>query len=341
MRRLSEVVRQGPSHVVIAMINGIGDGVLALPLIRYVMRMVGPTNITVWALPKYSRTCFSELGHILLPMITEDRDNASFKELEVSAVRDRVRDDQVLCWVSLNAYHPLTINEAHVVAQLNPKYMWTFNDCGIRRDTEGRLVHRADSYFRVIGEPVSSAGLDRRPTIDACRDPMLRHFRRTSAAAGKVLIAVHAETAEKKQWPTAYWLQLGDLLAKQCQLLVLGGPQPRLVAHPAFVQARAVWSWDEQVAILAHADGFVGIDSCFAHVADACDVDGVVLYGSENPTIEAWLPRNGRLTPLFGPGGDLTRLEPDVVAEFLRAKCFNRRAELMPGHRGFATFGQA
>jgi ADP-heptose:LPS heptosyltransferase len=69
--------------------------------------------------------------------------------------------------------------------------------------------------------------------------------------------------------------------------------------------------WHTHVAVVRRAAAFVGIDSCFAHVADAFGLPGLVLFG---PTCaEEWGPAGPALRALPAPARDLGRLPTDAV----------------------------
>jgi ADP-heptose:LPS heptosyltransferase len=173
-----------------------------------------------------------------------------------------------------------------------------------------------DQYFRVIGE---------RPTPPVERRPLIGAVARQRAAAirdhvhrmSKRLIAVHAQTRAGKCWPQARWTELGSLLREECELVLLGLRGQALSQDSAYLSAPQ--GWEKQVAILAHADAFVGIDSCFSHVADAFNLPGVVLYG-DAAQAAFWRPKGPALQALIARDGRLESLAARDVAERLRSR---------------------
>lgn len=323
MTKLSNLTEsQDNYHIVIAIINGIGDAFLALPLIRYACQLFGEDRVTVWGSKRFARTVYAELGQAFVPTIeTAKRDSTANKEEEFIALRRCIPEDRTVCWVSLNSYLP-TMVEQYAVEQLRPKYHWHHNLPGIRKDRPGgRQFHRADQYFRVIGEPALLPNISRRPRIGEVENALARQFRLQASSLSKYLIAIHAETGPHKMWPLQNWIDLGEALAHTAHLVVLGKDGQTLMQHRAFVTVGE--TWDVQVAMVANAHFFVGIDSCFAHVADACEIPGAVLFANTDVTavemIDQWGPKSPNLIPVSSSNGDLRQLPMDNVMEILRS----------------------
>jgi hypothetical protein len=323
MTKLSDLTGLEDSyHIVIAIINGIGDAFLALPLIRYACRLFGEDRVTIWGSKRFARTVYAELGSAFVPTIeTAKRDATANKEEEFIALRRCIPEERTICWVSLNSYSP-TMVEHYAVEQLKPKYHWHHNLPGIRRDRPGgRQFHRADQYFRVIGEPALLPNISRRPKIGVVENSVARQLRLEASSLSKYLVAIHAETGLHKMWPLQNWIDLGEALAHSAQFVVLGKDGQILMQHRAFVAVGE--AWHVQTAVVANAHFFVGIDSCFAHVADACEIPGVVLFANTDVTvgemIDQWGPKSRNLISVSSPNGDLKELHVDNVVEILRS----------------------
>jgi hypothetical protein len=288
--RLADLARDGvPRHVVICLFNAMGDAFLALPVIRFVIECFGRDRVSVWANEYHGRTVYAELGDVVIASAESNLNSAAFrKEDELVALRRRLPAEHALSWVSLDPYAPRTVVEDHAIACLGPLSLWEFRGMHLRVDAAtGTVLHRSDQYFRVIGER-RNPGVDRRALIGAAARQRAVAIRDHVHRMSKRLIAVHAQTRTYKCWPQAHWAELGDRLRHEAELVILGGPAQALSGSGAYLTAPQ--GWDKQVAILAHADAFIGIDSCFSHVADAFDVPGVVLYGDAAAAAQ-WRPK--------------------------------------------------
>jgi hypothetical protein len=317
--RLAELARDGvPRHVVISLFNGMGDAFLALPLIRFVIACFGRDRVSVWANEYHGRTVYAELGDIVIASAECNRNTAAErKHEELAALRRCLPPASALSWVSLNPYVPRTVVEDYVIAALKPQSLWEFRGAHLRFDpATGAVLHRMDQYFRVIGEHRTPT-VDRRPLIGAVARRRAAAIRDQVHRMSKRLVAVHAQTRAGKCWPQSHWSELGRLLRNECELVLLGLPGQTLPQNSDYLTAPP--RWEKQVAILAHADAFVGIDSCFSHVADAFDTPGVVLYG-DAAAAAAWRPKGPRLEALFATDGNLEKLAAADVADRVRVR---------------------
>jgi hypothetical protein len=307
-----------PRHVVICLLNGMGDAFLALPLIRFVIERFGRDRVNVWANAYHARTVYAELGDIVVATAECNRNLAAArKEVELAALRRRLPQDRVLSWVSLNPYAPRTEVEDRAIAALAPRSLWQFRGAGLRVDAAtGAVLHRMDQYFRVIGERRAPA-VDRRPLIGPVARQRAAAIRDHVHLMSKRLVAVHAQTRPGKCWPESSWRTLGQLLRHTCELVLLGLPGQALARGGDYLAAPE--GWEKQIAILAHADAFIGIDSCFSHLADAFGLPGVVLYGDRDQAAP-WRPKSLALKPLIAGEGGLARLAPTEVADLLHAR---------------------
>jgi heptosyltransferase-1 len=129
------------------------------------------------------------------------------------------------------------------------------------------------------------------------------------------VLFLHGTVWPTKQWPEAYWIELGRLvnqagysvylpwgnLAEQERAARIAGALERARVLPSL-------SLQELAAILSVATGVVGVDTGLSHLAAALDVPAVTLYGATNP----------ELTGAWG------KWQQNLKADFLCAPCLNR-----------------
>lgn len=327
--RLAALARDGvPRHVVICVLNAMGDAFLALPLIRFAIDAFGRERVSVWASEYHGRTVYAELGDVFVGSGETNRNVAAErKEVELAALRLRLPPGRALSWVSLNPYVPRTVVEDYAIAGLAPVSLWEFRSTHLRADDPaGPLLHRMDQYFRVIGERPTAAA-DRCPRIGAVARRRAAEIRDHVHRMSRRLVVVHAQTHINKRWPESRWRELGRLLAGECDLVLHGLPGQLLSQGSDYLAAPA--GWEKQVAILAHADAFVGIDSCFAHVADAFGVPGLVLYGDEAQAAQ-WRPKGPALEALIARDGGMDGIAAADVAALLRSRMPAPGTRLVP-----------
>jgi heptosyltransferase-3 len=131
-----------------------------------------------------------------------------------------------------------------------------------------------------------------------------------AALAGRLrppYVVVHAPSLVRyKQWPLAHYAELAKALAGDgLQVLLSGGPSDadraavaevaRMAAMPDVVPIAGMLSLNQLTTLLRGASLYVGPDTSVTHLAAACDIPVVALYGSIDP--QHWGPWAGRLPP--------------------------------------------
>jgi heptosyltransferase-2 len=122
----------------------------------------------------------------------------------------------------------------------------------------------------------------------------------------------------QKKWPLENWIALGDDIAS---LVTVSGEAEQID------RARLEDEWRDRRVLFAHGfplpqlgailanSIFVGHDSGISHLAAASGANCILLFGPTDPAV--WAPRNENVRILRAPGGDLQRLEVDLVREAL------------------------
>lgn len=104
-------------------------------------------------------------------------------------------------------------------------------------------------------------------------------------------------TRPQKHWVEAHWIELGHLLLAQgLQPVILGGPADReaaariVAAQPGIVSLAGALKLDESIALIAQAQGLVGVDTGLTHMGSALRIPTVALFGSTRPYREGPTP---------------------------------------------------
>lgn len=320
-RRVTKLADDSSMYVLVSIMNGIGDGLLALPVIRWLERAFGHQRVVIWATRTLLNTSLSGIECRGIWTIEDGTGIAApnaRREVE-RLIRSMGQGHPPTIWVSLNSYRPRTTVESIGMAALSPRYVYGFYDGSESSHTLDNFekLHRGDQLFRVIGESITPSSAVEFPYID---EIALRKMKRKvdSFKSGKRgLIAIHADTALNKRWHNRKWRRLVALLRKgNWSVLALGRAPKSLLSGDSGISACPT-GWRSQVAALHLADYFVGIDSCFAHVADAMRKPGIVLFGPTS--VPLWGPRSGALRTIVAPGCRMSSLNPETVfSAFLR-----------------------
>jgi len=138
------------------------------------------------------------------------------------------------------------------------------------------------------------------------------------APATPYIVMLHAASHRQKLWPEAYWVELGQELARKGYTSVLpaGNEAERAAAHrialdiPESLVAPASGLAD-LAALLAHSWAVVGLDTGLTHLAVALGRPTVGIYCSTEPQLTGLHGREA--VNLGGPG------EPPSVDDVARA----------------------
>jgi heptosyltransferase-1 len=112
------------------------------------------------------------------------------------------------------------------------------------------------------------------------------------APAERYIVMLHAASRAAKRWPEERWVDLGRMLSESGYAIMLPGGTaeeravaariaaaiPNATAAPATTLAQAA-------ALLAHAEGVVGVDTGLTHLAVALGVPTVGIYCATRPEL--------------------------------------------------------
>lgn len=138
----------------------------------------------------------------------------------------------------------------------------------------------------------------------------------------RYVVALHGTSRIDKEWPEAHWIAVGLALAQRGLALLLPWGNPReheraqriATALPGS-QVLPRLGLNELAAILARAQGVLGVDTGLMHIAAALGRPGLALYPATAPALTGVRSASGHppipsLTPLDG-------LTPEQVSERL------------------------
>lgn len=133
-------------------------------------------------------------------------------------------------------------------------------------------------------------------------------------------VAIHPGSGSlTKNWPVDRWLKLaGEIQAARPEVevcLISGEAETERGTLPGGLEDRFI-RWHglpltELADLLATCDLFLGHDSGISHLASACGVPCVQLFGPTDPA--TWAPPQPGVTVVQAPGGDLQALSYENV----------------------------
>lgn len=136
------------------------------------------------------------------------------------------------------------------------------------------------------------------------------HFERAEGTSKR--IAIHLGSgSEKKNWPVECWLRLAETFPKHEVVFITGEAEE---ARGLCVKGGERWHalpLTELAMRLCGCAAFFGHDSGISHLAAACGVPSLLLFGPTNPAV--WAPPQPWVEVLQAEGGDLGALDFERV----------------------------
>jgi hypothetical protein len=176
-----------------------------------------------------------------------------------------------------------------------------------------------DGVFQTVGMDCTQPMPTRAPRISSADRWFARRFF-LAKMRGFSPVALHTDTAKEKMWALQNWGYLSDALRKRkCMAVLLGWPSRQLESSSLGVSTRSM-SWQRQLAVLSESKLFIGVDSCFAHIADALGIPGLVLFGPTSAGL--WGPQGPEVQLIKAPGGRMENLGLSaVIGKLFAIRC--------------------
>lgn len=144
-------------------------------------------------------------------------------------------------------------------------------------------------------------------------------FPRRVPQGGEAVIALHPGSgSERKNWPLERWLEVANgLRAGGCRVVFVTGEAEEARGQLAPIAAGwEIWHQrplPELAGLLGGCTGFLGHDSGMSHLAAACGLPCLLLFGPTDPAV--WAPPQAGVRVLRAADGDLAALPVGEVAQ--------------------------
>lgn len=308
--------------------NGYGDHLINLPALRALAWGYGG-RMTLACHPQARHWFFSDLPLRRVVELPFDRQPAP----------DILRDAALPTWDALIWLNPWTAPwlESLIDAIGEQRSLGLF-ECFGQQVPRDYGKHSADLAFDLARSVFPQASFD-----DYSEPPVLppeavawaRAIRRTLPPDRRLLV-VHADTEMKKRWPArCFRAVLDDFLGRRPDMMavIIGKEDLGLEAgpHVARIVPAIGSALPHSMALVAEADLFLGVDSCFLHAADGFRVPAVGLFGPTDSR-EFGCRLGGAHRHVEG-GGSMAGIEVQAVIdalEELESGPARRPPELLP-----------
>ena len=149
---------------------------------------------------------------------------------------------------------------------------------------------------------------------------------RTDIPEGATLVGLHPGSGSpRKNWSFEGWIEVADQLRQRSGepihfLISSGEAEDRVIGEFLGLMRRRDLPFTQAAHLPLQVLGrlfqncqlFLGHDSGISHLAAACGVPCLLLFGPTDPAI--WAPQNPGVVTLCAPEKDLSRFQPEAVA---------------------------
>lgn len=282
---------------VISIMNGIGDAVISMRVVEYLNEKLKTKNPVVTSQILESTVLSGYTGEVY------DIESRGAEILEKFKNKSTI-------WISLNSYKPLSNAEAKLLECVNPEKIVILSD----------VLEKACDNCK--SKTPMSIWHGRCAGIRA-RD--LRNWNKKIATNRKIaeykmrFATVHMDSHRDKEWAEDRWGDVIRYLEKRgFGVLVVG---QKIIGDKKWKKCSSN-DWRVHKDFVINSDIFVGIDSCFSHVADVYGVEGVILFGPTQSDI--WGPIGHTLSTIQAEKGDMSGISSAQVIEAINARINNQ-----------------
>ncbi len=298
------------SRVVALFCHGIGDGLMTLPMLRALIKLFGerltlvvPNDETFWFLHQLDTNVIT-----FNPEPTMQGLAASFEKIGA-------------CDILISTMPWLSETLKETIKKLSPQHTIGFFQEFDTTVTYQKGIHEIEALFNIIKVIQPSLSIEPylyAPPISDRALSLANNFLVQHKLCNRKIIAIHTDTNPKKMWNENNWLDVvTQFLTKHpdhCCLAVGNKFDLSAYLNEQFIFATQL-SFEVMSVLVSMSDIFLGIDSCFLHVADFFRVPSVGIFGPSNPD-EFGLYLTKCLN-LYDPT-DINRITPEQVLHALQ-----------------------
>lgn len=272
--------------------NGIGDHVLALPALR-ALSTIFPDRLSLIALPDMAEQIFADVEFSNIYAIHKQNQNIINAVQKVGkAVFDHKRLSEEIgncdLFISLAEWQSESL--VNLISCLTSAVTIGFFD-NFTYSLNINYFHTADRIFAPVNIFNKSLRIENFAfplKVTEKYYTLASNFRNALEGEFKLLV-IHSDTKSQKMWcPSKFLKVIDDFLRIRPDFFIV------IVGNWLNIEISKSEFWNRiflcfnlplslAIALTCKADLFLGIDSCFLHVADLCKINGVGIFGPTDP----------------------------------------------------------
>jgi hypothetical protein len=257
--------------------NGVGDHVLCLPALRALGEILNGEFVLAYPAGPQG-FIFDDLKVDRIVQIPF-QSGATFEPKVAASLIG-----QVDRFVSLTSWMSPSLSE--LISELRPTWSLGFFPEFHRQISLDFEIHSADLAFQIPLDLTSGLRLEDFSAPIPLPEAAVRKAvdLRSMMGPGTRILAVHNETRQRKMWDAKLFNStIRAFLDSHPDVVALSiGMKPADFGHDRIIECNGILPLSQSFSLVAHADYFLGVDSCMLHVADFARVPSVGLFGPTN-----------------------------------------------------------
>jgi len=284
--------------------TGWGDHFLAIPFIKRHTKIYGSDSLLVVTYESHIEKLFRNIEGQYIGL---KEPKFCYKKIKDEILQ--FGPNRLICF---NAFNGFDFDCQMQIYHSQIKYYGTYSPEGISiRHSYKDYAHTRDQYFLLPGEKAEYTQTDRHISFTDEEEKEYRsklHNFLTEIELDKTIL-IHLDSESRKLWDPASWfLTLRELIDKGKKIVFVGSNQEMIKTYLKYLP-EAFFLHEPDIRkvfwFVKQCKQFIAIDSVFMHIADAYELNGIVLF-SDYPAHE-WAPISPRIDVVYPAPGKQTR----------------------------------
>jgi hypothetical protein len=282
---------------------GWGDHFLSIPYLNRQIKLHGPENVMVITYQNHVDNLFKNFP---CHFVGVEKANFCFEK-----IKSTILNFEPKRIISFNAFYPFDFDFFAMRIFNDCEFYGKFNRIGMSINYSfKKYAHIRDQYFLLSNEKIKYSRSDRKFLFNSNENHFYHNYftKKLGRLNFKKIIILHLDSEERKLWSEQNVTKLiNKLLDSEIKVLIVGVKSQILKPDSKHFKNLFILNEKEIRSIfwlISRCKYFIGIDSVFAHVADAYDKSSIILFSDylshewyhNSPNISTIYPETGMKT---------------------------------------------
>jgi ADP-heptose:LPS heptosyltransferase len=291
---------------VIYLFNGCGwgDHFLAIPFINNEIKKNGYKNVMIITYQNHIDNLFKNFNCQFIGI-----DNPQFC---FERIKYRIKEFNPKKIFSFNAFSTFDFDFHAKRFFKESQFFGKFNEIGVSiRHPFKNFAHIRDQYFLLANEKTKYKSIERQFYFNLQENKFFQSY--FKEIIGEIsldkIIVLHLDSEERKLWNSEHCRNLITIFLKTKIKVVLVGQVKNDIVSGLIKDENLIIINEKDIRpvfwLVSNCHFFVGIDSVFAHVADAYNINSLILFSDYNS--HEWYHNSPNVTTIYPDPGMMTR----------------------------------